>query len=64
MQSENSPTAYLELPNYPHKIAQGCVSRTIDLDDLLEYDGPRVFLDLDEKNRLIGIEILASNPED
>jgi hypothetical protein len=63
-ESENALTAYLELPNHPHEAVSGCVSRTVDLDELLEYVGPKIYLDLDDKNQLIGIEVLASSSDD
>ena len=52
-------TAYIKLPGHPDEIVPGSVSKTIILDDLLNYTGPRVHLDLDKDNRLIGLEILV-----
>jgi hypothetical protein len=36
------------------------VSKTVTLNDILDYKGPRVHLDLDKNGTLIGIEILVS----
>ncbi len=52
-------TAYGALPGYRLKF--GIVSKTVDLKELLEYQGPRVHLDLDKEGRLIGIEILVGS---
>lgn len=52
-------TAYVYLPKHPEKCT-GCVAKTIDLVDLIPgYRGPRVHLDFDREENLIGIEILA-----
>jgi len=51
-------TAYVALPG--HRSRAGMVSKTILLDDILDYTGPRVHLDLDKNGTLIGIEILVS----
>jgi hypothetical protein len=56
----DSHTAYVELPGHPRTLTPGCVKRTIGLDDLIEnFKGPRVHLDFDANDRLIGIEILV-----
>jgi hypothetical protein len=56
----DSDTAYVELPGHPGAGTPGCVKRTICLDDLIDnFSGPRVHLDFDANDRLIGIEILV-----
>jgi hypothetical protein len=51
-------TAYVTLAMHPG--ASGCISSTLNLDDLLAaYCGPRVHLDFDAKMELIGVEILV-----
>ncbi len=52
---ENGNTAYITLPRHPDK----SVAKTVVLDNLMEYVGPRVHLDLDADGRLIGIEVLC-----
>lgn len=57
---KDSHTAYIALPGFPLRATSGCVARTVALDDLVEnYSGPRVHLDFDKEQRLIGIENLA-----
>ena len=52
-------TAYLYLPQHPFKLTPGCVKKTIWLSDLMPgYKGPRIYLDFDAEDVLIGIEIL------
>jgi hypothetical protein len=59
MQSPSASAAYVELPGHPPHVASGCVSKTIDLESLVQFQGPRIFLDFDANDQLIGIEILA-----
>jgi hypothetical protein len=55
-----SETAYIKLPGHSNETVIGIVKKTISLDDLIDaYKGPRVILDFDENDMLIGIEILA-----
>lgn len=55
---KDSDVAYIELPDHPG-MTPGCVAKTVTLDELVDYIGPRVHLDFDKDNHLIGIEILA-----
>lgn len=55
----NDPgVAYLELPDHPHVLRAGLVKKTIRLHDLIEYVGVDVYLNFDEDDRLVGIEIV------
>ena len=50
---------YIYLPDHPGAGTPGCVSRSIDvfaLDETLR--GMQVILDVDEHNRVIGIEVV------
>ena len=58
LSAEDSGIAYIELQDHPGRGTQGCVWRTVRLNDLLDYVGPRIHLDLDSDNHLIGIEII------
>jgi hypothetical protein len=50
---------YLRFPAHPPGIVPGVVHRALRLSDLIgAYDGRDVVIDLDEHNRLIGIEIV------
>ena len=55
----DSDTVYLALPGHPDPVAFGVVKKSISLDDIYEYEGPRVQLDFDENGKLIGIEVVA-----
>jgi hypothetical protein len=57
---ENGNAAYITLPRHPDKD----FAKTVALDDLLKYVGPRVHLDLDSEGRLIGIEVLCFGSDD
>lgn len=60
MNGEDSDTAYIALPGYPHQLQYGVVSKTICLDDVLDsFKGPRINLDFNKDGVLIGIEILV-----
>ncbi len=48
-------SGYLYLPAH-HKIKY--TKKQIWLTDLIDYEGPSVYLDFSEKNELMGIEIL------
>jgi len=56
-EGEDAHTAYVALPG--HRSEHGIVSKTIILNEVLDFKGPHVHLDLDKEGRLIGIEILA-----
>lgn len=56
-EGEDAHTAYVALRG--HRSEPGIVSKTIILNDVLDFKGPHVHLDLDKEGRLIGIEILA-----
>ncbi len=64
MKSSDSACAYFALLGYPEEITQGVVRRSVSLDDLYAYEGPRVQFDFDEDSRLIGIEIVVSEKDD
>ena len=51
--------AYLQLPKHPKKLVVGIVKKTISLSDLIEgYKGISIYLNFDEDDELIGIEIV------
>ena len=47
---------YLYLPNYYKGVKS---HKTIILTDLIDYKGPSVYFDFNEKNEIIGIEIIV-----
>ena len=50
---------YIYLPDHPGAGTPGCVTRSIDvfaIDESLR--GVQIILDIDEQNRVIGIEVL------
>jgi len=56
---EELEAGYVYLPDHPGAGTPGCVARSIDvfaLDDRLR--GMQVILDIDDQDRVIGIEIL------
>lgn len=58
--ADDEDSAYLYLPDHPGEGTTGCVAKQLRLSDLIaDFDGPDIYLDLDENNMLIGIEILA-----
>jgi hypothetical protein len=59
MERPDSDTVYVALPGYPDPIKPGVVRKSVSLDDIFEYRGPRVQLDFDEDGILIGVEIVA-----
>jgi hypothetical protein len=54
-----SETVYVAMPDYPKEIVPGVVKKSVSLDDIYDYDGPRVQLDFDADGRLIGVEVVA-----
>ena len=56
-EGEDAHAAYVALSGHRHE--PGIVSKTIILNEVLDFKGPHVHLDLDKEGRLIGIEILA-----
>jgi|LakMenE18May11ns_1017448.scaffolds.fasta_scaffold9487908_2 hypothetical protein len=57
--NQDSRTAYLKLPGYPEEITPGLVAKSISLDDIYDYEGPRVQLDFNKEGKLIGVEVVA-----
>ena len=56
---DDEDVAYLRLPGHPGT-ESGVVKRSVSLRELIDsYVGPDVNLDFDEKDRLIGIEIVG-----
>ena len=56
---EELQTGYIYLPDHPGAGKPGCVARSIDvfaLDEALR--GMQIILDVDEQNRVIGIEVV------
>ena len=50
---------YIYLPDHPGAGTPGCVARSIDLFELdADLRGLQIILDIDENNRVIGIEIV------
>ena len=56
---KKSETVYMALPEYPSEIVPGLVKKSVSLDDIYDYEGPRIQLDFDENGQLIGIEVVA-----
>ena len=55
---DDDVVGYLYLPKHPKKIVHGIVKKTIPLADIIsDYKGIPIYLDFDEENELIGIEI-------
>lgn len=59
MRSPDADTAYIALPGYPEQLTSGVVKKSVSLDDIYDYEGPRVQLDFDKEGKLIGIEVVA-----
>jgi len=59
--SEDDPdVAYLYLPGHPGKGEVAITKKQIRLHDIIKnYKGPDIYLDIDHKDNLIGIEILV-----
>ena len=59
--SEDDPNInYIYMPKHPRDLQYGVVKRTIRLSKLInEYIGPDIYLDVDEKGVLIGMEVLT-----
>lgn len=56
---EPDEVAYLRLPSYPAS-GQFKTSKTLRLHDVIgAYDGPDVYLDIDESGTLVGIDVLV-----
>lgn len=56
---EELEAGYIYLPDHPGPGTPGCVARSIDvfaLDQALR--GAQIVLDVDERNRVIGIEVV------
>ncbi|MFA5620994.1 MAG: hypothetical protein WDA08_11885 [Weeksellaceae bacterium] len=52
-------TAYIQLPKHPKQIVPGIVKKNISLSEILpNYKGPSIYLDFDDNDELIGIEII------
>jgi hypothetical protein len=58
---EDDVVGYLYLPNHSQNadpVSRGKTFKTIRLQDLYRYNGrPDIYLDFDEENRIIGIEL-------
>jgi len=62
---KGSDTYYVELRHHPHKSMPGIAKRTVSLHDLIDnYDGPSLFLDIDQHGQPIGIEVLYFRSDD
>ena len=59
MPRPDADSVYIALPGYPETVVPGVVTRSVSLDEICDYDGPRVQLDFDDKGKLIGVEIVA-----
>jgi|GEM_PF-4488395 len=58
--NEKEGVGYLKLPNHPGRGVAGCSKRTVDMRDLdASLGGPQLIFDVDEHDRVIGIEILS-----
>lgn len=55
----DSDTIYIALPGYPEPVKPGVVKKSVSLDDIYDYQGPRVQFDFDENGNLIGVEVVA-----
>ncbi len=61
--SDDGYAAYLTFPDHPGEAAHS--SRTVSLTKLMgDYDGPYILFDFDDQGKMIGVEVLADNPED
>ena len=57
---DDSDTAYLYLPDHPGKGKHAVVTKQVRLFDVIKnYNGPDVYIDIDDAGKAIGIEILA-----
>lgn len=59
--SEDDPdVAYLYLPGHPGERKENIIKAQIRLYDIIKnYKGPDIYLDIDQKDNVIGIEILG-----
>ena len=58
--ADDKRVAYLSLSDHPGEGVPGVVKKQVRLKDLYPaYHGADLYFDLDEDNRLIGIEILS-----
>lgn len=56
---EELDAGYVYLPDHPGAGTPGCVARSIDIFALDEsLRGMQVILDIDDQNRIIGIEVV------
>ncbi|MDQ1920457.1 hypothetical protein [Massilia pseudoviolaceinigra] len=49
---EDSPVAYLSLPDHPGENTSGCVKKMVRLYDLIDYEGADIYMDFDAAGRL------------
>ena len=56
---DDCDVGYLSLPNHPGKGNHSIVAKQIDLREYIQYKGPSIYLDFDEDNNIIGIEIVG-----
>lgn len=60
MSNDDEFVGYLYLPKHPKKVVPSIVKKTIAISDLIEnYKGIPLYLDFDEDEELIGIEIVG-----
>lgn len=59
--SKDDPdVAYLYLPGHPGEKKENSIKTQIRLFDIIKnYKGPDIYLDIDQKDNVIGIEILV-----
>ncbi|QMV15552.1 DUF2283 domain-containing protein [Vibrio spartinae] len=56
--ADDDEVAYLYLPEHPKKVVPGIVKKQVRLSEIVKnYNGPDIYLDFNENNELIGIEI-------
>ncbi|MFV0341823.1 MAG: DUF2283 domain-containing protein [Anaerocolumna sp.] len=57
---DDSDVAYLYLPGHPGEGNENIIKNQIRLCDIIKnYKGPDIFLDIDYKDNVIGIEIIG-----
>jgi uncharacterized protein YuzE len=59
MRSPDADSAYIALPGNSERLTPGVVKNSVSLDDIYDYEGPRVLFDFDEDGKLIGIEVVV-----
>ena len=60
LSKDDQGLGYLYLPNHPGAGNYGVVKKQLKLADVVsDYKGPDVYLDFNDANELIGIEIIS-----